>query len=350
MSRGASMKKILGLSPVTFRFMIVAAILVSIPVIVNTYFHINDLLRYKKHIFENLAETLTKNIDIELQKKGIIRDDVALQSFVEEVKFNNQDIHRINVYSLRKGKYVVIASSLLARIGSEADPDDILPLKTRQINIIEKTVDKIPFLEVQAPLYEDGVPVATVGLYLNVNLLKKELYSAILLDTLVIFVVFLVSMFVIYLYFRRVMIVPLLSLQSAVHEVAEGNFKIKAPIYHPDELGEITAAFNRMTEELRVAQTKLLGLERIKAITQVAGAAAHELNQPLTTIYINSELLLRSLPEDDLHRGQLLTIMDQAERMAKIIKMMSEITDYQTKPYLGDIDIIDLEKAREKKE
>lgn len=343
-------KKFLGFTPFTLRFMLIATLLVSLPLAIHTYLHLSDLIRLKKHIFEYRAETLAVNIDQEIQREKIIHEPVALQSFIEKVKFQNKDISRINIYGLDRGKYVVIASSIFPLRGTDADEDDILPIQTQKINIIEKTVDKLPYLEVQAPLYEKERPIASVGFYLDLKKLSKEHQTNILIDTLLIVFFFLITMLIMYFYFHRFLVKPILALRQAVQEVADGNLRAKAPVYHRDELGEIAAAFNRMTEELKTAQGKLLEMARLQTAAQMAGTAAHELNQPLSTITIHGDILLRSLPPQDPRREQVITMLDQVERMAKIVKMMSQITDYQTQHYLGQVNIIDLKKATSKEE
>lgn len=343
-------KKILGLTPLTLRFMLTATLLVFIPLAIHTYLHLGDLIRLKKHIFKYRAETLATNIDQEIQRKKIIHDPAALQSFIEKIKFQNQDISRINIYGLQEGKYVVIASSVYPLRGTDADKDDILPIQTKKINIIEKMVDNLPYLEVQAPIYEKEQPIASVGFYLDLKALEKEQQTKILINTLLVIFFFLIIMLIMYFYFHRLLVKPILSLRQAVQKVADGNLRTKAPVYHQDELGEITAAFNRMTEELKAAQEKLLDMARLQASAQMAGTAAHELNQPLSVISINGDMLLRNFPQNDPRREQVITMLEQVERMAKIVKMMSQITDYQTQQYLGETDIIDLEKASKKKE
>lgn len=100
----------------------------------------------------------------------------------------------------------------------------------------------------------------------------------------------------------------------------------------------------RMEEELQDAQRKLEVSERQRVVVQLAGAAAHELNQPLTSIIGAVELLQRRLPPDVPHLG---TILREAERMAEIVRKLGQIARYETKPYLGGTAILDLDAASE---
>lgn len=100
-------------------------------------------------------------------------------------------------------------------------------------------------------------------------------------------------------------------------------------------------------EDLRRAQDALVEAERQEALTALAGAAAHELNQPLSTITIYAGLLLRGADREDPRCQTLQVIALEVERMAQIVKKIGRITRYETKPYIGTEKIVDLERSSE---
>lgn len=55
-------------------------------------------------------------------------------------------------------------------------------------------------------------------------------------------------------FFARRFVAPLMSLADATQSVAQGDFTRRSPIYRSDELGMLSARFNRMTEQLQNAQ------------------------------------------------------------------------------------------------
>ena len=101
----------------------------------------------------------------------------------------------------------------------------------------------------------------------------------------------------------------------------------------------------RMEERLQAAQDELRTRERQAILAELAGAAAHELNQPLTSIIGYSELLCRQLPPQSSAANAASIIISQAERMAEIVRRIGKITRYETMNYVGDATILDLEKA-----
>jgi len=103
----------------------------------------------------------------------------------------------------------------------------------------------------------------------------------------------------------------------------------------------------RMEERLAAAQKELQSRERQVLIAELAGAAAHELNQPLTSVMGYAELLKRRLERDTPAYSAAHVIVNEAERMAEIVRKIGKITKYETKSYVGAAKILDLDKASE---
>ena len=106
----------------------------------------------------------------------------------------------------------------------------------------------------------------------------------------------------------------------------------------------------RMEQRLQQAQEQILSQERQAIIAELAGAAAHELNQPLTSVMGYAELLKRRLEAGTPALGAAEVIFNEAERMAEIVRKIGKITKYETKSYVGRARILDLDKASESKE
>jgi PAS domain S-box-containing protein len=101
----------------------------------------------------------------------------------------------------------------------------------------------------------------------------------------------------------------------------------------------------RMEERLASAQEKLAVSEKQAVAVELAGAAAHELNQPLTSVMGYAQMLMRKLGPTDTHIPIVKTIYDEAERMAAIVRKLGSLTRYETKSYVGGAQIIDLDRA-----
>ena len=106
----------------------------------------------------------------------------------------------------------------------------------------------------------------------------------------------------------------------------------------------------QMQEKLAAAQQELRSREKQAIIAELAGAAAHELNQPLTSVMGFAELLKRRLDRDTPAYAAAHVIVNEAERMAEIVRKIGKITKYETKSYVGAAKIVDIDKASEETE
>ena len=102
-----------------------------------------------------------------------------------------------------------------------------------------------------------------------------------------------------------------------------------------------------MEQRLAAAQEQIRNQERQAIIAELAGAAAHELNQPLTSVMGYAELLKRRLVNDAASSNAADVIFNEAERMAEIVRKIGKITKYETKSYVGRARILDLDLATE---
>ena len=112
-------------------------------------------------------------------------------------------------------------------------------------------------------------------------------------------------------------------------------------------VGIFTDLRDRMELERKLSdvETRLEESEKSAVIVALAGTAAHELNQPLTSVMGYAELLKRKLREDDVSYKPVDIIYREAERMAEIVRKIGRITRFETKAYVGTQQILDLDKA-----
>jgi PAS domain S-box-containing protein len=112
-------------------------------------------------------------------------------------------------------------------------------------------------------------------------------------------------------------------------------------------LGIFTDLRDRLKLERKLSdvETRLEESEKNAVLVALAGTAAHELNQPLTSVMGYAELLRRKIKESDPSFRPIDIIYREAERMAEIVRKIGKITKYETKPYVGDSQILDLSRA-----
>jgi PAS domain S-box-containing protein len=125
-------------------------------------------------------------------------------------------------------------------------------------------------------------------------------------------------------------------------------------VYDEDGLEVATVGiFSDLRERIRIEQRLLQAQEKLQVtqkralVAELAGAAAHELNQPLTSILGYAQLIERQSEPDARHLRAVAVIIRESERMAGIVRKIGRITKFETKEYVGSTSILDLDKSAE---
>ena len=122
-------------------------------------------------------------------------------------------------------------------------------------------------------------------------------------------------------------------------------------IYEDGEEAATVGIFSDLRERIRIEQRLLVAQEKLEVsekqavVAALAGSAAHELNQPLTSILGYAELIERIGPAGAPHMARVAVFRSEAERMAGIVKKIGKITRYETMPYVGGAAILDLDRS-----
>jgi two-component system NtrC family sensor kinase len=159
-----------------------------------------------------------------------------------------------------------------------------------------------------------------------------------------------VVLLLVILYFSTTQIInPLQKMVVATKEIAKGDLSHRVEIQSMDEIGTLADSFNQMTENLKVANQKLIEWgrtlekkveERTKELTEIqdhlfqseklaslgklAAGIAHEINNPLGGILIYSHLLLEDTPKKSPYHENLKKIVKETSRCKDIVKGLLE--------------------------
>jgi signal transduction histidine kinase len=132
------------------------------------------------------------------------------------------------------------------------------------------------------------------------------------------------------------------------------TYKTRAPEDRSDEIGDLALSFNRLMSRLQMAQRELelvrkeeIEIERLEAIHAMVITVAHEVNNPLTFILGQAELMLM---EDDLtpeNRNSLEVIRNMSLRIANVIKQLQDLQKAEMTSYIDWQQMIKLEPEPE---
>ena len=124
---------------------------------------------------------------------------------------------------------------------------------------------------------------------------------------------------------------PVESLAEAARRVAAGDLSAKVEVASSDELGELAASFNRMTEDLAQQKERTVQAERVAAWRELARRLAHELKNPLFPLQVTVENLMRAkqkspeMFEEVFHEGTA-TLLAEIDNLKTIIGRFSEFS------------------------
>jgi two-component system NtrC family sensor kinase len=105
----------------------------------------------------------------------------------------------------------------------------------------------------------------------------------------------------------------------ASRQVAQGNTKVRIPNRGVGEVAVLGQAFNTMIAELEETQAQLIRKEKLASMGQLAAGVAHQLNNPLGTILLFSDIVLQDLPEGTQGHEDVQMIAQEAHRAKEIV-------------------------------
>jgi signal transduction histidine kinase len=113
----------------------------------------------------------------------------------------------------------------------------------------------------------------------------------------------------------RGMTQPLRDMAAAAHRMETGDYSTRVHTRSRDEVGQLAAAFNRMSAELQ-------NLEQSRR--DLVANVSHELKTPIAAIRAHLENLLDGVEHPDPHTLQVM--LSQTERLSRLIEQLLELS------------------------
>ncbi len=157
------------------------------------------------------------------------------------------------------------------------------------------------------------LPLAEVDRQFAVNGRRAALLSGAAILTIVV---------ILWLFFHQRVVKPVARLLEATTVVAAGDLEHQLPVRRNDELGLLQHSFNDMTRRLAAAQSQIYQSDKLASLGRLAAGVAHEINNPLTGVLVNSSFLHRRAADGSEEQKDLETIVHETKRCREIVKGM----------------------------
>ena len=114
---------------------------------------------------------------------------------------------------------------------------------------------------------------------------------------------------------------PIKVLVDSTARVATGDLDEQCELKTHDEIGDLAAAFNQMTRDLKQSRNQLIQAERLATAGKMSASFAHEIRNPLSSMRMLAQMLMQK-PEmsQERHQQSLRYILEEIERIDTIVK------------------------------
>lgn len=174
------------------------------------------------------------------------------------------------------------------------------------------------------PITDGSAPIGFIFIYVPLAGLSQVFTTSIPI-LLVGGLLFFVGMAYLINRIRKSLFKPLDSLQEMSREVSKGNFTNRLTVKQLDEIGQMSMAFNEMTEALQHQEE-----QKREFLSNVV----HELRTPLTYIMGYAEIVKNGLyTSEEEEKKYLETIELEVKRLKKLLADLAELTYLQDEFY-----------------
>ena len=126
---------------------------------------------------------------------------------------------------------------------------------------------------------------------------------------------------------------PITRLIKQTNEISRGNLDARVDLKTHDEIGLLGDSFNKMAEDLKISNKKLIQAEKTAAWQEMARQVAHEIKNPLTPIKLSAQLVQRAFTDKHPDFQKILeesvaSIVKEADSLKKIAANFSNYASF----------------------
>ncbi len=251
-----------------------------------TYVNIKEQASFFEDAYLEKAVVIVQSLDTNIGQRDELRDKETLQDYISNFSKINPEILQISINIPDEEGLKVVVSSDEDSIGSNSSSYNYLSFEEIAIVNIPNHTGNTHTLTVIAPINLSGQIAGTYEILLSMDkaytAFDVQARNLVMMSTASLFILIFSFLFLL----RKVIVKPITEVRDAAKRVSEGDLNTEIKIRSRDELGDLSAAFNQMTIDLKKsrAETKRYSTTLEKLLCQkdeFVNQLGHDLKNPL---------------------------------------------------------------------
>ena len=166
-------------------------------------------------------------------------------------------------------------------------------------------------------------------MFKTIGLLRDDLRQGFVFAFFIVYVPIAALSLLVGYFFAKKVTAPMQILADGTQKIASGDWQHRVEYAAQDELGQLVTAFNRMVEEVKTRQDRVVQLEKMTVWREMARVLAHEIKNPLTPIQLTVQQLNDKYDDKNSAYGLLLKectdiINDELQNLQQLVREFSE--------------------------
>ena len=264
-----------------------AVVILSASIIFSlTYVNISRQAISLENVYSDKAVILSQALDAAIGSPDELTDGQKLQYYISSFSSLNPEVLKININLPGEEGLMVFASTNESFIGSLSDYYNNFSYEKNAVVNIPIHSDDSYNLIVITPINLSGQICGTYEMLLSMSQSYKafdaQAKNLIMISVFSLFILIFSLLFLL----RKTVVKPVIAFRDAAKVIGEGDLDKKIKINSKDELGELSRAFNQMTDDLKKSRDKIQDYNRIlegllDQKDEFIGQLGHDLKNPL---------------------------------------------------------------------
>jgi len=300
-------------------FIIVVVFMISSSVLIYSVIRIQEASLLQ--VMYSKAKTTAKSISLVSSDAMITEDYSFLIEYIEKVISDNDEIV-YTVITKKNGDSLYSTSehwSILSQLPSKLHKE-----LTNQIkgDIAYNLFDNKEVYNFTYPVVFSGIEWGWISIGYSLKQYNENMKTIYINSIVLLFLIVFVSMLIAYFLTRKI-VKPILKLNSAVRDVAHGNFNTTVEISSNDEIAQLAKSFNYMIQEVKDSDKKLRNMNaELEKRVQQRTKELENLNKGLD----------QKVKEEVLQRTKQEQLLIQQSRFAAMGEMIGNIAHQWRQP------------------